>query len=223
VTVNGVRIIDEWHGSPTIATYTRDVTLFTGLNSFVIEYYEESGVARIGYNISSLSQPSQPTTGVPMVTINTPLLNVRSAPFIGDNIINKVPRGATYIVVGRNADSSWWQIQIGAQVGWVSGAYVIPANTQNVPVVTVSVEVPNSPSVGTGYFLRSTANLNIRAGAGTNFSRINILPNGTQAEILGRNSSNTWWLISYGGTTGWVSGAFVTLPTGIDLNRIPIR
>jgi len=222
VSVNGSRVIDEWHGSPTIATYTRDVTLFTGLNTFVIEYYEDTGVARLSYSITSLSQPSQPpVTSVAMVTINTPLLNVRSAPFIGDNIINKVPRGATYIVVGRNADSSWWQIQIGAQVGWVSGAYVIPANTQNVPVVTASV--PNTPVQGTGYFLRATANLNIRTGAGTSFSRINILPLNAQAEIVGRNSSNTWWMVSYGGTTGWVSGAFVTLPTGIDLNRVPVR
>lgn len=225
VYVNGSRIIDEWHGAPTIATYARDVTLFTGLNTFVIEYYEEVGIARLNFSIAPVSvQPTQaPLAGIPQLTINTPLLNVRSAPFIGDNIINKVPRGATYIVVGRNADSSWWQIQIGEQIGWVSGAYVITANTQNVPVITTNVQVPNAPSVGTGYFLRSTANLNIRTGAGTSFSRINILPYNREAEILGRNSSNTWWLITYGGTTGWVSGAFVTLPVGIDLNRIPIR
>jgi uncharacterized protein YgiM (DUF1202 family) len=312
VNVNGVRVIDEWHGSPTIATYTRDVTLFTGLNSFVIEYYEASGIARIQFSVTPVSSipptvpPSTviasvtvnspllnvrsapviadniinkvsqgatypvigrnaegtwwqiqigtqigwvsgahviasntqnvpvvtggvsnptpaPNTPTAQVTVNTGLLNVRSAPFVGDNIINKIPRGASYTVIGRNADTSWWQIQLGTQVGWVSARYVIPANTQNVPVVNVTVEVPTAPSTGTGYLLTATANLNIRAGAGATFNRLNILPANRQAEILARNSNNTWWLVRYGGTTGWVSGAFVTLPAGIDFNRIPIQ
>jgi uncharacterized protein YgiM (DUF1202 family) len=312
VSVNGVRIIDEWHGSPTIATYTRDVSLFTGLNTFVIEYYEEVGVARIQFSVtpigsisptqapsSSIAQvtinspllnvrsapfigdniinkvsqgvtyivvgrnaegtwwqiqigaqigwvsgafvipantqnvpvvtgtttsPTQaPSSSTAQVTINSPLLNVRSAPFIGDNIINKVARGATYLVVGRNAEGTWWQIQIGSQIGWVSGAYVIPSNTQNVPVVNSSVQVPNTPTTATGYILSATANLNIRSGAGSTFSRINILPRFAQAEILARNSSSTWWLIRYGATTGWVSGAFVSLPSGLDFNRVPVQ
>jgi uncharacterized protein YraI len=222
VSINGVRVLDEWRATPAV-TYTRDVQLFNGNNTIVIEYFEDTSNARIQYSLvpTTGTPPTQPPsnpTGA-TVTINTGSLNVRSAPIIGNNVLTQVPNRGVYAIIGRNADSSWWQIQVGATTGWVNARYVIPNNAFNVPVTSGTA----APITNTGYSLRAVATLNIRSGAGIQFSRLGRLPFNASAAIVGRNAGNSWWMVSYNGVTGWVSGNYVSLPTGIDLNRVPVR
>jgi uncharacterized protein YraI len=224
VTINGVRVLDEWHGSPTIATYTRDVQLFSGNNSITIEYYEDTGIARLQYSLvptgNPQPQPTQPPnpTGATLM-VNTGSLNVRSAPIVGNNILTQIPRSGVYVIIGRTADSSWWQIQVGTLSGWVNARYVVASNTFNVPVTSgTPAPIPN-----TGYSLRAVTTVNIRSGAGVTFSRIGRLPGNATASIVGRNAGNSWWMVSYNGVTGWVSGNYISLPIGIDLNQVPVR
>ena len=142
VYINGERVLDEWHGNPTIATYTRYVYLRNGSNTIVIEYYEETGIAKMLYSLVCTSNvPIPPLEGTSSsnlnayVTVNTGSLNVRSTPAIGNNILRQVHQGEVCPAIGRNSDGTWWQIRIGNIVGWVYSRYVSVTNAQNVPVI----------------------------------------------------------------------------------------
>ena len=59
----------------------------------------------------------------------------------------------------------------------------------------------------------TTANLNLRKGAGTSYAVIRVLPKGTQVSISGQPvmvGSTPWYKVTEGEDTGWVSGAFLT-------------
>jgi hypothetical protein len=53
-------------------------------------------------------------------------------------------------------------------------------------------------------------------------TRSGLVPLSAAAEILGRNSSNTWWYVTQNLQVGWVSGAYVILPGNMDMSRIPV-
>ena len=54
-----------------------------------------------------------------------------------------------------------------------------------------------------------SAGLNVRSGPGTGYSKITALTCGTRVQIL--SSQNGWYKISYGSTTGWVSGSYISI------------
>ena len=49
-----------------------------------------------------------------------------------------------------------------------------------------------------------------------------VIPARTAVQIVGRNASQTWWQVVYDNRTGWVSGRYVQLNTGTDVNSIPV-
>lgn len=55
----------------------------------------------------------------------------------------------------------------------------------------------------------TTANVNLRAGAGTAFSVLTVIPQGTELQVTGQNADGTWLNVRYNSFTGWVSAAFV--------------
>ena len=66
----------------------------------------------------------------------------------------------------------------------------------------VPVIDPNDP---TCRVLTNVA-LNVRVNAGTGFSRITTLPDGSQAPVIGRLEDSSWWQVSLrDGTAGWVA------------------
>ncbi|NDJ77301.1 MAG: SH3 domain-containing protein [Chloroflexi bacterium] len=50
-------------------------------------------------------------------------LNIRSGPSTAYSIIGRLPYQQSGQVIGRNASSTWWQIQYQSTTGWVSGYY----------------------------------------------------------------------------------------------------
>ncbi|NHM33273.1 SH3 domain-containing protein [Neobacillus terrae] len=74
----------------------------------------------------------------------------------------------------------------------------LPINLSNQTVV-------NAASVA--YTVTAT-NLNVRSGAGTNYSRIGSLRQGSAVQVI-QKLSNGWYKISYNGKTGYVSGQYI--------------
>lgn len=60
------------------------------------------------------------------------------------------------------------------------------------------------------------ANLNLRVGPSTGYAVLRVIPKGATVAIVG--SSGSWLNVSYGGSTGWSSGDYITTgnaaPTG---------
>jgi uncharacterized protein YraI len=85
-----------------------------------------------------------PASTGPVVTVNTSL-NVRTGPGVVYDRVGSLASGATADILGRNADSGWWQISYdGAPEGkgWISASYGEARNTDGVPVV----EAPPAPT-----------------------------------------------------------------------------
>jgi len=226
VYVDGRLVIDEWRLSTGSQTYSAVVPLNAGTHTFIVEYFEATGNAFLEYNLIAGGVVQPPPTPVPPVQqgpyliVDTGRLNVRGAPGLYGEILTKIDRGETYPILGRNSDASWWLISVNGINGWVSAPYVDVFNTQGVPVVDSGTNPPSN--VPTGYTLTTTANLNLRGGPGLNNPVLYVIPRGQSADILGRTGDLSWWKVSYSGLTGWVSGRFVNLQPGIDLNRVPV-
>jgi uncharacterized protein YraI len=72
----------------------------------------------------------------PLATVKASKLNVRSGPGTSYLVLVKVNRGQTLPVVGRNATTTWWQIDTGILSGWVNARFVTVENAADVPIVT---------------------------------------------------------------------------------------
>lgn len=240
---DGGLIINEWHPASG-QTYNGVFNAIAGQHSIVVEFYEGTGTAALEYNITRTDGGTiSPDPGVGVGTGQTTVtggvvggvagvtatviasrLNVRNLPTaINSTVLTRISRGETYPVLGRNANSTWWLLNVNGTQGWVNGRYISINNEQNVPVVGDQVQTIQPPPVNTGVTVTPPLyNLNIRSGPGTTFDRVGRLPVGQSAAVIGRVANNSWWQINYNGVIGWVSGALVNLSAGADINQIPV-
>lgn len=226
VYINGLSYINEWHASDATGTYTTTFVLPTGNHNFMIEYYDGNGIALIDYALTRVdavvSNPQQPSTTGSInarMSVTSNLLNLRQTPSIVGRLITQLSKNQTYPIVGRNADSTWWQVDVNGTVGWVNAFYTSASNIQNVPVTSGNTQVnpPASP-----FSVTTTANVNLRTGASTTFNILSVIPRNTSVAIVGRNADTTWWQVSYRGVVGWVNAGFVTAQPNVNLNQIPV-
>jgi uncharacterized protein YraI len=204
VSIDGILVINEWHLA-TAKTTTTTLTLNPGAHTFIVEYYEAAGLAYLQYSFAALTGGT--TTGS-TAFITTPLLNVRDAPnpFTGA-ILTRVRQGETYSVVGKNADSSWIQLNVNGVTGWVNASYTAAANLQLVPVT-------DSGTRPTGITATVTANfLNVRQTPdpinGLIVARIAL---GQTYAVMGRNADSSWVQLNVNGVSGWVNRVYVYVP-----------
>jgi uncharacterized protein YraI len=233
VFVNGVLLINQFGGA-TGQTYTANFTSTGGNSTIVVEYVEFGGNAFIDYRLTQQfqQQPQQQQpqpSGNATVTIAAFRLNVREAPTTSAAILRRVNQNETYPVIGRNASSTWYQINAGGTIGWVGGGYVVISNGANIPVTDgtrgPTVNPTPQPPINSPFGIVATAtpfSVNMRQGPGTSFARVGRLPAGSSAAVIGRSADNQWWQITFNGINGWVSATFARLNTGADVNRLPI-
>jgi uncharacterized protein YgiM (DUF1202 family) len=95
-----------------------------------------------------------PPTSTPAATAEPALItanadtNVYSGPGLDYNVVGSLKAGATAPVVGRNAESSWWQIVFQGSTAWVPDADVTAnAAVYNVPVAADSAAAASSPAI----------------------------------------------------------------------------
>jgi uncharacterized protein YraI len=218
VFVNGVLVINQFGGA-TGQTYSANLNLTGGQNSFQVEYVEFTGNAYLDFQ---LTQPGVPTVvptqvgqpGGTTATVTAFRLNVRSQPNATAPVLTRINRFESYAVTARSDDGLWYQIAFGSQRGWVSSRWV-----------TISGGSIPSPTVPgqTGTLVTATPyTVNIRSGAGTQFGRIGRLPAGSTAQVVGRNANNTWWQINYNGIVGWVAAEYAIMQQGANVGSIPV-
>lgn len=217
VFVDGVMMINEFHGATGI-TYNVDIWLYAGQHHIVVEYYEADGQAYIEFGLTVVN--SQMATSSATLKVIPDVLNVRQSPNCNCNILAEIYQGDVYPIIGRNADSSWWQINAYGRQGWVFAPLVDVTNTLYVPVTDFSYS--QQPPL-TGYDLTATAIAIIRSSPGNRFAYLGYLRVGQGASIVGRNAGNSWWQIDANGVVGWIDANLAQVPDAMDLNLIPIR
>ena len=139
-------------------------------------------------------------------TVTATSLNVRSGAGTSYSVITKLSKG-TVVDVIESASNGWKKIKTSnGTTGWVSGDYLTTGSAGN-------SSTDNSTSQTSYKATVNTDSLNMRKGAGTSYSVITKLSKGTVVDVL-ESASNGWKKVkTSNGTTGWVSGSYLT--TGV--------
>ncbi|MGP9528786.1 SH3 domain-containing protein [Glutamicibacter sp. AOP5-A2-18] len=140
----------------------------------------------------SLSVPAVSTVAVatelsidwPSRVRTTDNLNMRTGSSTAYSVLKTIPKGTSVAVVGR-ASNGWYKVSYDGKSGYVSNSYVVAAS------------------------VRTLDSLNMRGGASTSYRILKTIPTGTTVSAYAK-ASNGWYKVSYGGSTGWVSGTYVT-------------
>lgn len=153
---------------------------------------------------------AEPTTAAAEVVIRGQVtvhgdMNVRAGPGTEYPIVGGATLGQEFDVTGKNADGSWWQIDLEGQPGWIFAPYVTAVDTENVPVVAAGeMEMMEKRA-----FVTVNGDMNVRNGPGTNYAVIGPATYGQEYDITGQSEDGEWWRIEYIGQTGWIFAPFV--------------
>ena len=131
-------------------------------------------------------------------TVTASSLNVRSGPSTSYSITTKLYKGNKVEIL--ETSNGWHKIKTSnGTTGWVSASYISilqGSNSQSSYKATVNA-----------------TSLNVRSGNSTSYSVITKLSKGTVVDVI-ESASNGWKKIkTSNGTTGWVSGQYLT--TGV--------
>ena len=103
--------------------------------------------------------------------------------------------------------NGWYKIKYNNLTGYVSSQYVSVNTSSDASSSSASTQ----NKVGT---VTASSSLNIRSGAGTNYSIIGSLPSKASVQIL--ETLNGWYKIKYNNLTGYVSSQYVSVNTSSD-------
>ncbi|MFH5837209.1 SH3 domain-containing protein [Proteiniclasticum sp. C24MP] len=172
----------------------------------------------------SEAPPSTPDpAGSGAIYETTGNLYMRTGPATSYSAIMVMPRGASVTLV---QDGEWKKVTYNGKTGWASGKYLklikaAPAAEPATPPAVVTPEPPAetveppaetvpAPAV---IQKKTTHALHMRAGAGTSYTSILVLPQGAVVEVIG--TEGKWNNIIYNGKTGWSSGDYLTEVKGV--------
>lgn len=165
--------------------------------------------------------PPIPPGALSGTVIRAQVLLVREGPFSGANVVDRVLRGQTYQVLGRDENALWYLIQLSNRQGWVWHHYFnINGNGFNAPIVNPFV-TQGMPASETGVVGVSQATLRLRAEPNVFSTQIGRIPWGDLLPILERTRDG-WYRVVWRGTVGWVSAGFVRLVRGSE-SEVPLR
>jgi len=147
--------------------------------------------------------------GIINARVVTGALNLRNLPdaFAGE-VLMKIPRNSIWPVVGRNLDSSWAQLDVDGETGWVNARYLLAPDLLLAPysVEAASENIPILAQIRTGA-------LNVRHIP--NFLGGKVIGrarNGRIYDVLGRNFDSSWVQLEVNGAPGWVNARYVYAP-----------
>ena len=154
---------------------------------------------------SSNNNTSATTTQTGTIKVNG-ALNVRSGAGTSYSVIGSLSNGAKVEIV--ETSGSWYKIKYGSGYGYVSKDYVTVSSSSNSGSSSSSSSSTTTTQSGT---VKASGGLNVRSGAGTSYSVIGSLSNGSQVEIV--ETSGSWYKIKYGSGYGYVSKDYILVNT----------
>jgi uncharacterized protein YgiM (DUF1202 family) len=155
-----------------------------------------------------------------VLQVDTPSLNVRSAPGTGSGVVTVLSGGTKVTIVeGPVAKNGYNWYKIASPSGWLIGEGLAPVGNGN------PGGNPGGNPSGSGYapgtnVVVSTDALNLRSKASLTGSVLTVLPNGTAAVVVSGTLSGdgySWYEIKAWGQTGFAVADFLS-PAGSDGN-----
>jgi uncharacterized protein YraI len=169
---------------------------------------------------ATISLPA-PAEGAPAAYPMAPQY-LRSGPGQEYPVLGVVGMDTAGEITGVSPNGEWWQVRVPGKVSldglaWVPAAFIIPANTAEVPVVEPpaaptlikSVE----PSAGDPSIL-TLETVNFFAGPGNEYPVLGVLPGNTKAIVRGISRDGDWYIIRIplavdSGGQAWIKAEFV--------------
>ena len=141
----------------------------------------------------------------------TEYVNFRTGP--GTNYSSKgvIPSG-TAITVTDTSNSQWYAVRLAdGSTGYIFAQYIKITSATAMPAPT------EAPADGT-VRAKTTADVNLRKGAGTNYGVIRVVGNNTAVTVT--EATNTWYKVKLSdGTEGYLYTQYVTVTSG-DINSV---
>ena len=155
---------------------------------------ESNGWSKIKYNgsvgyVSSKYLTTSSTANTTTKYVTASSLNVRSGAGTNYSVLGSLSKGSKVEVISES--NGWSKIKYNGSVGYVSSKYLTTSSTANTTTKYVTA-----------------SSLNVRSGAGTNYSVLGSLSKGSKVEVI--SESNGWSKINYNGSVGYVSSQYLS-------------
>jgi uncharacterized protein YraI len=143
--------------------------------------------------------------------MTTPYLNLRSGPSTNYSVVTVMPSGAYVEITGKIVNNFYPVLFEGAS-GFAAAQFLSTESGW-------SENNGGGSSSPAGNATVTTA-LNLRAGAGTNYQILSVIPGGATVQLLGEQQ-NGFLRVSYQGQTGWAYADFVQTGGGSSAPTTP--
>lgn len=162
---------------------------------------QSSEIDRIG----SFATLTQATAGQYKTTIQ---LNLRSGPGTQYSVLGYGVVGTTVTGTGKTS-GIWYEVKMGVKTGWMSSQYLQKA----VVPAAAAMAAPEATIPAVQY--QTIIQLNLRSGAGTQYSVLGYGVAGTTVTGTGK-TSGIWYEVKMGTKTGWMSSEYLRDATGVN-------
>ncbi len=162
----------------------------------------QNGYTQLVYNGTtgwSASQYLSMTGGTTAAIVADGPLNLRSGPSTSFSVLALMPTGASLTITGA-LTSGYYPVNYNGTAGYAAAEFIQITATQTAT---------------------TTANLNLRSGAGTTFAVLLVIPNGASVTITGAAQSG-FYPVTYNGTSGFASATYLQIGSGPGPTPTPV-
>ncbi|MGL4911657.1 MAG: SH3 domain-containing protein [Romboutsia sp.] len=161
---------------------------------------------RLGYVSSQyLDEIKNQETSKTNKVVNTDSLNVRSGPSTSYSVVGKLKKGENIGVISES--NGWSKIDYKGKIAYTSSKYLINSSSPSNPTPPPTTETPKPEAVKETKVV-NTDSLNVRSGAGTNYSKVGTLKKGEKVGVI--SESNGWSKIDYKGKVAYTSSQYLS-------------
>lgn len=191
----------KWHVTPSL-TPTTSATPNTAVTA-------TSTATVTSISLPTATQTPEPfSTSEIIVKVSGDYINLRTGPGLNYAVLRQVTLGEPLMLVGRTSDNTWLYVKtLDGQEGWTKATTVDLAgiNLDYHPIETLSPSSETTVKVSGGI-------VNLRAGPGTHYSKVQQLTFGEPLILMGRLSDNTWLYVKTSDSQeGWINTTSVNL------------
>ena len=154
---------------------------------------------------------TKPSSTSSTVALTTDYINMREGAGTNYKVMTTISKGITLKVLD-NSNAKWAKVQASnGKTGYCSKDYL--KITTSTATTTTPVTTPTTPPATVAVAATTTASLNVRSGAGTNFGIVLTLAKGSVISVL--DNSNAKWakIKTSAGKTGYCSKDFLKITT----------
>ena len=173
---------------------------------YPVRYGSTNGYASSTYlRIGGTPTTPTPTATAPAIDTGTVIggaLNLRSGPGTNFSVLALMPGGSTVSITGA-LQNGFYPVRYNGINGFASATYL---QIGSQPTATSTPITPTTQPTEAAW---TTANVNLRSGAGTNFGVMTVVPNGSQVTVTG-GLTNNFYPVTYSGTSGFISATYIT-------------